>query len=148
MNTELRLRITVVRPPPDVTIQLQRDRFELLPPSRVTAGELSFDFLVRIAPHSGDGPLNFLGAYTQGPRHARFVYVNSGVRAGQAGSRWDRRAKVPLLGITAGQIQLIQENPDLVLEARIEGTARDGGPMCASVPLLGAGWRATPQPIA
>ena len=28
-----------------------------------------------------------------------------------------------------------------VLEATIEGTAKDGGPNCASVPLLGDGWK-------
>jgi hypothetical protein len=28
----------------------------------------------------------------------------------------------------------------LVLEARIAGTAPDGGPMCGSAPLLGDGW--------
>ncbi|MDP9179493.1 MAG: hypothetical protein M3O61_17600 [Gemmatimonadota bacterium] len=30
---------------------------------------------------------------------------------------------------------------DVVLEAPVDGTARDGGTACATVPLLGDGWR-------
>jgi len=49
---------------------------------------------------------------------------------------WQRRAKVPLDGITWSMIK-----KGSVIEARISGTARDGGPACATVPLLGGGWR-------
>ena len=49
---------------------------------------------------------------------------------------WQRRAKVPLAGITWTMIK-----KGSVIEAHIEGTARDGGPACATVPLLGGGWK-------
>jgi len=75
------------------------------------------------------------------------VYINTGVRAGQPDSCWDRRAKVPLGGITSDLIAAALAG-DVALEARIEGTARDGGPACATVPLLGDGWRLVPKAAA
>lgn len=81
---------------------------------------------------------NFLGPFTQGPRGARFVYVNSGTLAGQANTKWTRRAKVPLSGITWA---MIKRAKGAILEARIDGVGRDGGPACGTVPLLDGGWR-------
>jgi hypothetical protein len=66
-------------------------------------------------------------------------HVNSGTSAGQADSCWSRRAKVPLAGITPALLQSAIRSPHGMLEAKITGTGRDGGPACASVPLL-AGW--------
>jgi hypothetical protein len=67
--------------------------------------------------------------------------VTSGKRAGQANSCWDRRAKVSLKGITPQLIAAVKQQPGAHLEARIAGTAADGGPACATVPLLEGGWR-------
>ena len=82
--------------------------------------------------------LNFLGPFAQGPVGGRFVYVNSGTLGGQPDSGWTRRAKVPLGGIAWS---LIQKAAGSIIEVRIAGTARDGGPACATVPLLGGGWK-------
>lgn len=139
MSTQLPLRITVVRPPSGVTMRLQRGRAQLLPPTRISGDEISFDFEVRVEP----GP-NFLGEYTQGPKNARFIYVNSGIRAGEADTCWDRRAKVLLMTITMEQIESVRSTPHHHLEARIEGTAKDGGPMCATIPLIGGFWQLKP----
>ncbi len=109
-------------------MQLQRGRDSLLPPTLVTPDSISFDFEVRVEP----GP-NFLGEYTQGPKAARFVYVNSGSYAGQPGILWNRRAKVSLMTITAEHIASVLAHPGHLLEARIPGAAKDGGPVCASV---------------
>jgi hypothetical protein len=65
--------------------------------------------------------------------------VNSGKRAGQAKTQWDRRAKVPLTGINWTLIKNVAKGG--VLETQIEGTGRDGGPACGTVPLIGR-WRA------
>lgn len=137
MFFELPLRITVIQPPAGVAIQVQRGQSSLLPPTRVTAEQISFDFQIR----ASAGP-RLLGEYVQGPPHARFVYVNSGVRAGQIDSCWDRRAKISLMSITTSLIELVKANPRLVLEARVAGLARDLGPLCASVALLDGGWQA------
>ena len=75
---------------------------------------------------------------------ARFSYLAAGRRAGDTTSCWDRRAKVALAGITPAVLAAWRATPGAVLEARIAGTARDGGPACATVPLLGGGWQVGP----
>lgn len=126
------LRIIVENPP--VRFAVQRGKNELLEATSATAKQQVFEFSVRARDDRSDGP-NFLGPFAQGPAGGRFVYVNSGAMAGEPGSTWQRRAKVPLGGITWSMIKKAS-----VIEARIEGTARDGGPACATVPLLGGGW--------
>ena len=139
VDDTLRLRITVVGPPPGVRLQLQRGRHELQPPTRHSETAMTFEFEVRVATRSGGHP-NFLGVFTQGPPAGRFVYINSGTLAGQADSVWTRRAKVPLAGIRWALIERARAVGSM-LETEIEGTARDGGPACATVPLLSGGWR-------
>jgi hypothetical protein len=135
----LRLRIVVVEPPPGVRFQLQRGRHELQSPTRHSKVAMTFEFEVRVGTRAGSRP-NFLGPFAQGPPAGRFVYVNSGTLAGQADSDWTRRAKVPLTGITWALIEAARL-PGSMLEAEIAGTARDGGPSCATVPLMSGGWR-------
>jgi hypothetical protein len=132
------LRITLVGPPDGVTFRVQRGRTnwddpDFLAPTQSTGERISFDFAVRVGPRQTGRPPNFLGEFVQGPTGGRFVYVNSGKLAGQADSRWERRAKIPLAGITWQQIATRQSTPDAILEARVHGTGRDGGPVCASV---------------
>ncbi len=134
------LRITVLQPPPGVSFRLQRGRRELTAPTEITPEALSFDFTVRLAEAPRTNPPRLLGEYAQGPPAARFVYVNSGTLAGDVGSPWSRRAKVPLTSITWRLIDRVRATPGAALHARIAGTARDGGPACASVPLLGEAW--------
>jgi len=138
---DLSIRITVVRPPTGVAFRLQRGRMELIAPTREAADEIVFDLDVRVGGALADGRPNFLGPFTQGTPADRFVYVTSGASAGQAGSPWRRRAKVKLAGITREMVDAALAEPGAVLEARIEGTARDGGPAAATVPLLDGGWR-------
>jgi len=132
-QAELTLRIVVRRPPPGVTFAVQRGSVELLPPSANLPDALVFDFTVRADGVTSGGQPRFLGPCTQGPPTARFVYVNSGHRAGQAGTRWDRRAKIPLAGITTQMVGEVLETPGARLETEFEGTGKDGGPTCATV---------------
>jgi len=127
------LRIIVENPP--VRFAVQRGKDELLEAASSSAKEQVFEFSVRVR-DDGSGAPNFLGPFAQGPVGGRFVYVNSGIMAGDANSDWQRRAKVPLSGIAWSMIK-----KGSVIEARISGTARDGGPACATVPLLGGGWK-------
>lgn len=141
MERELPLRIAVVDPPGGVTFRLQQGKSDLVPPARDSDGCLSFDFTLRVSNDRTKGPPNLRGPLAQGPPAGRFVYVNSGTYAGQAGSCWSRRAKVRLAGISWELIEEVLSTPGAVLEARIQGTAKDGGPACATVPLLEGGWR-------
>jgi hypothetical protein len=140
---ELPLRITLVHPPSGVVFCLQRGRADLVSPMEASGEQVSFDFSLRVHGDRSGGPPNLRGAFAQGPPATRFVYVNSGTLAGQRGSCWTRRAKVPLAGITWELIEEAVSKPGTVLEARIAGTAKDGGPVCASVRLLEGGWRAS-----
>lgn len=139
MESEIPLRITVVDPPADVALAVQRGRDGLLPPTRRTADAAVFDFTVRVGER--DGRPNFLGEFAQGTPADRFVYVNAGACAGQAGSRWQRRAKIKLATITREMVDAALADPGAVLEARFDGIGRDGGPACATVPLRDGGWR-------
>jgi hypothetical protein len=133
---ELPLRIVVLQPPPGAVFAVQEGRSSLLPPTDVQKDQVSFEFSVRVVDEGpGEAP-NFLGPFAQGPRGGRFVYVNSGKRAGQKDTLWDRRAKVPLGGISSSDVKsaLVKR---AVVEARIQGAGRDGGPACGSVPLVG-----------
>jgi hypothetical protein len=138
---QLPLRVTLVAPPPGVEFCLQGGPGERFDQQCSTGTDISFDFDVRVAPGKTPGSPSFLGTFTQGPPAARFVYICSGTLAGQSTSGWTRRAKVPLGGITSELITKVRKAPSARLEARIRGTAGDGGPACATVPLLDAGWR-------
>jgi hypothetical protein len=132
MKQTLRLRIVVTEPLSGVWFALQRGKSELVAPTS-RAPELIFDFSV-LADLSSDPP-KLTGEFTQGPPAARFIYINSGTYAGQPGTVWSRRAKVPITGITTRLAdQAIANNG--VLQAVVRGIAKDGGPFCASVPLL------------
>jgi Family of unknown function (DUF5990) len=136
-DREVALRITLIKPPAGVRFAVQRGKADLLEPRSVSAEAIVFEFAIRVRDDRPDGRPNFLGPFSQGPPSARFVYVNSGM-VGEPRS-WTRRAKVPLAGITAAMIANATDGS--VIEAKIAGTARDGGPACATVPLLEEGWK-------
>ncbi|MGH3155310.1 MAG: DUF5990 family protein [Streptosporangiaceae bacterium] len=136
-SSTVHLRIVVLRPPSGVRWALQLGRDELVSPVEATDRHLVFETSARVV--AGTSPA-FRGPAVQGPRGKRFIYVNSGTRAGQSASRWDRRAKVSLEGIGASIIAGAAGSADVRLVVSFEGTAADGGPACATVPLLGAGW--------
>jgi uncharacterized protein DUF5990 len=141
MIRSLSLRITLINPPPDVLLCLQQGKNDLVPPSSDLGEKVSFDFTVNIVNDRADGPPNFRGLFVQGPPTGRFIYINSGTYAGDADSCWSRRAKVPLSGITWELIEEALSASSAVLEARIAGTAGDGGPVCATVRLMEDGWK-------
>lgn len=140
MEFELPLRITLVAPPPGVQFCLQRGRAERCTPQLSGGGDLDFDCTLRAMLDGAGSGLRLLGPFAQGPPAARFIYICVGTYAGQPGSPWSRRIKVALGGITAGLAEQVQRAGGR-LAASINGTARDGGPACASVPLLDGGWR-------
>ncbi len=100
--------------------------------------DLKFEFSVGVGPGTGKAMATLTGPFVQGPSGERFVYIDIGTCAGQAGSCWTRRLKIPLAGITTEMIA-----QDGILEARVPGTGKDGGPTCATVKPFG-GWKLTP----
>src|SRR5688500_17206001 len=143
MDPELHLRVILVDPPSGVAFCLQSGREQLVDITRSAGSAITFDFTVRVEAQK-DGKPNFLGAFAQGTPSDRFVYVNSGMRAAQADTVWDRRAKITLRDLEWPLIEEALATPGAVLEARVQGRAGDGGPCCASVPLLEGGWTLKP----
>jgi hypothetical protein len=139
-DRELRLRVVVVAPPAGVVFALRRGKQELVSPTMATGADLSFDLTVRVR-REGDGPPNLLGDFVAGPRGQRYLSLMSGTLAGQTDSCWTRGAKIRLQQISWDLIQQVDASPNAVLEASIAGKAKDGGPACATVPLLNDGWR-------
>ncbi|MBI2680292.1 MAG: hypothetical protein HYX25_04700 [Candidatus Solibacter usitatus] len=132
MNGELTLRIVLERPPKGVGFGLQKGRgsaYETVQTQTSNGKDLSFQFSVGVK-----GP-SLAGPFVQGPAGQRFVYIDIGTYAGQLDSCWSRRLKVPLTGIAIDRIAT-----GAVLEARVPGTGKDGGPSCATVKPF-AGWK-------
>jgi len=130
MARELTLRVVVEQPPPGVDFALQKGSGGACEPvqtQRSAGGDLVFEFQPAIRTASAGGP-SLGGPYVQGPPRQRFLYLDIGTYAGQTGSVWSRRMKVPLAGIDARTIAR-----GGVLEARVPGTGKDGGPACATV---------------
>ena len=139
-DTQLRLplRIVVVAPPRGVWFSLQPEPGVFEQRCRSGDGDLTFELEVRVGVPSAAAP-RLLGAHVKGPPDKRFVYLGVGKHAGDVSSCWDRRIKVPLGEVTRELVEAIRD--EHMLEARIAGTGRDGGPACATVPLLAPGWR-------
>ena len=138
MAHELTLRIVIEQPPAGVEFALQNgsgSAFEAVQKQSSQGKDLLFEFQASIKEGVSDSMAALGGPFIQGPRRQRFVYIDIGTYAGQADSCWSRRLKVPLEGIASKFIVA-----GGVLEARVPGTARDGGPNCATVKDL-EGWK-------
>lgn len=135
METDVRLRIVLVDPPVGVDFGVQDGKgkdYTTIQTQRSKATDLAFEFMVMVKNNRDDGLPNFLGTLVQGPATGRFIYIDIGKLAGQRDSCWERRIKVPLGGITWEMIEEASANPKLVIEARLPGTGKDGGPSCAT----------------
>lgn len=137
MKHILPFRVIVSAPPSGVAMMVQRGRDELLRPVVVSKDELNFEFEIDVDLAGEDH--NFLGKYAQGPKNARFVYVNSGTYAGEQHSCWSRRAKLSLITIRREQVESVIRGKSLLLETTMPGVGKDGGPTCGSV--KGVEWK-------
>ena len=136
MEREITLRVVLEKPPPGVDFGIQKGRgsvYETIQTRRSTGGDLRFEFHIHVKAESVAGSPDFGGPIVQGPRGGRFVYVDIGTCAGQRDTPWSRRLKIPLTGITSDVIGRVSSGTNGVLEARVPGTGKDGGPSCASV---------------
>ena len=142
MKAELPIRLVLIDPPPKIDYGIQRGRgsnYEAMFVQQRMRGDVTFDFSIAVSGNSKDGAPNFSGDFVQGTPARRFIYIDVGTYAGQMNTPWSRRMIVLLNGITREQINRALK-PGHRLSATIQGTARDGGPSCATVPLIG-GWK-------
>jgi Family of unknown function (DUF5990) len=138
MARELTLRIIVEQPPSGVDFALQKgngNNYEPVQKQRSSGNDLTFEFQASLRQGASDNIVAIAGPFVQRAPRQRFVYVDIGTYAGQSDSCWSRRLKTPLEGIPAEVIRT-----GSVLETRVPGTGRDGGPNCATVKQF-KGWK-------
>ena len=127
-QVEIRARITIEHPVPGVLHSLQSKERTPLDPKRSEAGEpLSFDFPLRI----GAGPKYFGDQVQREGPERRFVYIRVGQAAGDRASPWSRRMKIDIHDTDPALLDDATEGGILVLT--VDGTAKDGSPVCATV---------------
>jgi hypothetical protein len=149
----IRLRVICVKPPPqkkyEAEFGLQDNsttaEWVIHAGKALANGDIHFECECRVRPHHRTGSPTFLGPFVHGGAAQRFLYLSwrpVGWRPGEPDPpcpAWLRRIKVHLSAITWEQIELSVRTAG-VLEVVVPGTGRDGGPSCASVPLIGGGW--------
>ena len=135
-QTTITLRIVIDDPVPGVTYSLQDAKSAPVGPVVATDAPLSFDVPVRVAPER-----KLLGEFVrrEGPER-RFVYIAIGGQAGDHASTWSRRVKLDIHDLPADLLDRALSGA--VLEARLPGRDKDGGPACATLKPLG-GWQSS-----
>ena len=93
---------------------------------------MAFDFPMRFA----EGP-KFFGDQVrrEGPER-RFVYVRIGQSAGDHASPWSRRMKIDIHDLAPEMLKKAAASGGAV-EIKVNGTAKDGSPACATVKSIG-----------
>ena len=137
------IRIILVAPPTGVDFGIQEGKgndYKTIQVQRSKTNDLQFECSITVKGNRADGPPNFVGSVVQGPPMGRFIYIDIGKSAGQLGSCWQRRIKIPLQGITWELIDSLVDAPKRLLQATIPGTGKDGGPSCATVKPID-GWK-------
>jgi hypothetical protein len=135
MNQELSLRIILESPPSGIDFGIQEgngNKYETILKQKSGEGNLYFEFKISLKESKTSLP-NFGGPYVQGPPNERFIYIDIGTAAGQINSVWTRRLKIPLRDISSETIKQMLADSSLVLETKVPGTGKDGGPNCATV---------------
>lgn len=143
MNEEITIQVILERPLPGVLYALQKGtgvQYESIQPQVASDQDLIFEGVIKL---KGDGVKydypDFGGPLVQGIKTARFLYIDIGRTAKQMGSEWSRRLKIPLTGISWEMVRQLQTLPNPLLQTKVPGIGKDGGPNCATVKPF-AGW--------
>ena len=144
MSRELALRIILESPPAGVVFGIQKgngSQYETILRQESSSNDLLFDFKIFLK-ETKTSSYNFAGPIVQGPPNERFIYIDIGTAAGQKNSEWTRRLKIPLRDIPLETIEQLLNDSSLVLETKVPGTGKDGGPNCATVKPF-SGWKSS-----
>jgi len=133
---DIKLHVLLQKPPAGVDFAIQKgsgNNYETIQTQRSDGGDLQFSLSIQLKndPQKTSEP-RFTGPFVQGKPLGQFFYIDVGLYAGQADG-WARRIKVPLSGIGWDTIAELSKHPNAILTTKIPGTAKDGGPNCATV---------------
>jgi hypothetical protein len=135
MKQEITLRIILESPPSGVDYGIQKGSgpvYETLQKQRSVNENLRFEFTIHLKTDKAGLP-DFAGPVVQGPAGGRFVYVDIGTYAGQTGTIFAGRLKVPLRGITQEMIGQLLAGPGNILTTTVPGTGKNGSPNYGTV---------------
>ena len=141
MNQEIPIRIILENPPPGVDFGIQKgggNKYETILKQRSNKHDLCFEIIISVNENKAPLP-NFTIPFVQWSINERFIYIDIGTYAGQLDSVWSLRLKIPLTAISSETINLLLSDTFLILETKVPGTGKDGGPNCATVKPF-AGW--------
>lgn len=141
MPEPIKLYFVLENPNPGVDFGIQKGSgsiYETIQKQRSAGEDLHFYCELFVKPGK-DGEVDFSGPCVQGPTGVRFFYVDIGNAAGQVGSVWSRRLKIPLKGIEWDWVEKVSNSANFRISTNIAGKAKDGGPNCGTVKPF-AGW--------
>jgi hypothetical protein len=140
MKQQITVQIILQNSPQGVDVGIQAGsghHYNTLQIQRTSSLDLQFDCEITAKSGTNNVP-DFAGTFVQGPPANRFIYLDIGTAAGQVDSVWSRRLKIPLQGITTEMLSELEGDPTMILETKIPGTGKDGGPTCGTVkPFMG-----------
>ena len=143
---EVKIRIIVENAPAGVLYALQEGSgsiYKTQQSQRSGQVPLVFESDILISGNE-ESPPDFKGKIVQGPRGSRFIYLDIGRSAGDPGSVWTRRLKIPLSGISWDLVNTVISSDKNILETRVAGTGKDRGPSCGTVKPF-SGWHTAIQ---
>ncbi len=141
MKKNIQIHIILENPPASVDFGLQKGKgtnYQTIQRQSSNGQNVHFDLTAEVKADV-DGLPDFFGDSVHGVRNGRFIYINIGASAGQVNSCWNRRLKVPLIGITWLMLDKTSDNGHLIVETRVNGCGKDGSPNCGTVKPF-AGW--------
>jgi hypothetical protein len=144
MIVNTKVKISLKQPVIGVMYGLQKGtgtNYQTIQQQLATDADLNFEMEIGIKGDPlKDAAPSFSGLFVHGPKSAQFIYVDIGASAGQPGSIWQRRLKIPMIGISWELITKLAADNRLYLFTEVPGKAKDGTPNCATVKPFG-GWR-------
>ncbi|RYY15215.1 MAG: hypothetical protein EOO04_28975, partial [Chitinophagaceae bacterium] len=108
------------------------NKYDTVGKQRSDGHDLQFNFSVITKINEPETP-DFSGPFVHGPRNGRFIYIDIGTAAGQAGTQWSRRLKIPLRDIVFERPDIFSGASKSIMITSVAGTGKDGGPNCGTV---------------
>jgi hypothetical protein len=140
---EINLHLILQDPPAGIHFGLQKGSgsvYQTVQVQKSGTEDLHFNFSVEIkGDRQADALPGFKGIFVQEPRLGNFFYIDIGTYAGESGSVWGRRLKVPLYTITWELLDELNMKAGAILQTTVPGKGKDGTPNCATVKPF-AGW--------